>query len=90
MCIWVVFVSNLAEKLDLVLACEERCRDRVNRRITPALFVWLQHLVIHTAERVERWYLVIKATMAIEVVEICRVSLAAPKIQIGNLKIAPN
>lgn len=35
-------------------------------------------------------YLVVKTTMAIEVVEICRVSLAAPKVHIRNLKIAPN
>ncbi len=28
--------------------------------------------------------------MAVEVVEECRVSLAAPKVHIGDLKIAPN
>lgn len=38
-CVRGMFVSDLAEKLDLVFAREERCRDRVNRRITPALFV---------------------------------------------------
>jgi hypothetical protein len=35
-------------------------------------------------------YLVVKTTTAIEVVEECGVCLAAPKIHIGNLKIAPN
>jgi hypothetical protein len=35
-------------------------------------------------------YLVVKATTAIEVVEECLVGLAAPKVHIGNLKIAPN
>ena len=49
MCVWVMFVSDLAEKLDLVLAREESCRDRVNRRITPALFDNV--LVMRTAER---------------------------------------
>ena len=49
MCVWVVFVSDLAEKLDLVLAREESYRDRVNRRITPALFDNV--LVMRTAER---------------------------------------
>lgn len=35
-------------------------------------------------------YLVVKATLAIEVVEECRIGLSAPKVHIGNLKIAPN
>jgi hypothetical protein len=64
-----MFVSDLAEKLDPVLAREERCADRVNGCITPTL--------------------VVKATMAIEIIEECCVSLAAPKVHIGNLKIAP-
>lgn len=38
----------------------------------------------------EGLYLVVKATTAIEVVEECRIGLAAPKVHIGNLKIAPN
>ena len=35
-------------------------------------------------------YLVVKATIPIEVVEECRIGLAAPEVHIGNLKIAPN
>jgi hypothetical protein len=38
----------------------------------------------------EGLYLVVKATTAIEVVEECLVGLAAPKVHIGNLEIAPN
>jgi len=38
----------------------------------------------------EGLYLVVKATTAIEVVEICRVGLAPPKVEIGNLKIVIN
>jgi hypothetical protein len=34
-----MFVSDLAEKLDPVLAREERCADRVNGCITPTLFI---------------------------------------------------
>jgi len=38
----------------------------------------------------EGLYLVVKATSTIKVVEKCRVGRAAPKVHIGNLKIAPN
>jgi hypothetical protein len=38
----------------------------------------------------EEAYLVVKATVAIEVVEKCRVGLTSPEVHIGNLKIAPN
>jgi hypothetical protein len=37
-----------------------------------------------------RRYLVVKSTATIEVLEECRVGLAAPKVHIGNLKVAPN
>ena len=39
-----VLVSDLPEKLDLVLAREERGGDRMNRRVTPALFVRSKHM----------------------------------------------
>lgn len=39
MCIGVVFVSDLVEELDLVLACEDSCGDAVYGRVTPALQV---------------------------------------------------
>jgi hypothetical protein len=39
MCVWRVLVSDLPEKMDSVLSREERGGDRMNGRITPALFV---------------------------------------------------
>ena len=35
-------------------------------------------------------YLIVKATATIEVLKERRVGLAAPKVHIGNLKVAPN
>lgn len=37
-----------------------------------------------------RRYLVVKSTATVEVLEECRVGLAAPKVHIGYLKVAPN
>jgi hypothetical protein len=37
-----------------------------------------------------RRYLVVKSTATVEVLEECRIGLAAPKVHIGYLKIAPN
>jgi hypothetical protein len=37
--VWGVLVSDLPEKLDSVLAREERRGDRMNGRVTPTLFV---------------------------------------------------
>jgi hypothetical protein len=88
-----VLVSDLPEKLDSVLAREERRGDRMNGRVTPALFVWskqMSWLVVRSEGDGKKLYLIVKATTAIEVVEECRVGLAAPKVHISNLKIAPN
>ena len=56
-----------------------------------------QRYFIHTffssywGEGVKRQrYLVVKSTATVEVLEECRVSLAAPKVHIGYLKVAPN
>ena len=38
----------------------------------------------------QRRYLVVKSTATVEVLEECRVGLAAPKVHIGYLKVAPN
>lgn len=38
MCVWRVLVSDLPEKLYSVLAREERRGDRMDGRVTPALF----------------------------------------------------
>lgn len=38
MCVWSVLVSDLPKELDSILAREERRGDRMNGRVTPALF----------------------------------------------------
>ena len=93
MCVWRVLVSDLPEKLYSVLAREERRGDRMDGRVTPALFEWSRHMsqfVLRSESDDEKKYLVVKTTSAIEVVEKCRVGLATPKVHIGNLKVAPN
>jgi hypothetical protein len=50
----------------------------------------MSQFVLRSESDDEKLYLVVKATSSIKVVEECRVGLAAPKVHIGNLKIAPN
>ena len=96
-----MFVPDLAEKVDAVCSCEQRRGDCVHRRVAPALF----HLIPYNPDSFfffssdfeqagrddkGRRYLVVKATEDIEIFKERRVGFAAPKIHIGNLKVAPN
>jgi len=94
-----MFVPNFAKEVDAIRAREERCCDRVDRRVAPTLpFVnnpnRERFLVQFEGEGVRIWralqYLVVEAATPIEVLEERGVGFAAPEVQIGNLKIAPN
>jgi hypothetical protein len=81
-----MLVPNLAEEVDSVLAGKERCRNRVYRCVSPAL----DKIVSWVGLELMSMYLVVEAATAIEVVEKGSVSLATPKVHIGNLKVAPD
>jgi hypothetical protein len=99
-----VLVPDLAEKVDAICSCEQRRGDCVHRRVAPALFHSFdtiqsgQFLLLLFSSDFEqagrgdkgRRYLVVKATEDIEIFKERRVGFAAPKIHIGNLKVAPN
>jgi hypothetical protein len=85
-----VVVPDLAEKMYAVPSRKERRCNRVHGRVAPTLF---HHTFFSSywGEGVKRQrYLVVKSTATVEVLEECRVSLAAPKVHIGYLKVAPD
>jgi len=94
-----MLVPDFAEEVDAICAREERCSDRVHRRVAPTLpFVNKPNrekvLVQFESVCVRNWrvlqYLVVETATPIEVLEERSVGFATPKVQIGNLKIAPN
>jgi hypothetical protein len=92
-----MLVPDLAEEVDAIPAREERRRDRVDGCITPTLsFVCTPtRTVFGSVGRmrvriVRLQYLVVEAAVAIEVFEERGICLTAPKVQIGDLKIAPD
>ena len=96
-----VLVPDRVEEVDTVRACEKRCRDRVDGRITPTLsfciqsqsgrvFFWFSSKGERKNLRGSLQYLIVEATTTIEVLEKRGIGLTAPKVHIGDLKVAPN
>ena len=75
--------------------CPRRARHRSSEQVHhPNAIYHSKHyilvIILRSTSGREGSYLVIKATMAIEVIEECRISLSTPKVHISNFKIAPN
>ena len=95
--VWIMLIPDLAEEVDAIPAREECRRDRVDGCITPTLsFVRTpSRTVFDSVGRVGvrivgLQYLVVKAALAIEVLEERGICFTAPEVQIGDLKIAPD
>ena len=89
-----MLVPDLVEKVDLVRAGEERCADRMHGRVAPPLYHPGREERIGTAfssqECEDASYLVVKASVVIEVVKVRQIGFAPPEFHVGYLKVVVN
>jgi len=87
-----MLVPDIAEKVDLVRACEERCTDRMHGSVAPSLFGITKKsaLMFGSQSSEDASYLVVKASLVIEVVKVRQIGLAPPDVHIAYLKVVVN
>jgi hypothetical protein len=76
-----IFIPNLAEEVDVVLAHEKCGSDQVNRHIALMLIkTQSQSEIFRSHSELQVAHLIVESTEAIKVVKICSVGFAMPKI----------
>ena len=86
---WVMEVPDLIKEVDLVFARKKRCTNAVNRRVAPTLLKELSaRLPLKSSPPLP--HLVVKSTLLVQKLDKLRVRLTPPKVQVTDLKVAPD